>query len=130
MAETLLNLDYEIISGGTDTHLVLIDLTPKGISGKKAEIALEEAGITTNKNMVPFDERSPMVTSGIRVGTPALTTRGMKEDEMIQIAKLMDNIIKNIQDEKIIRDTRNTVSELCSAFPIYEEFVIDAMPQL
>jgi len=130
LAETLLNLGYDIVSGGTDTHLVLIDLTPKGISGKKAEIALEEAGITTNKNMVPFDERSPMVTSGIRVGTPALTTRGMKEDEMIQIAKLMDNIIKNIQDEKIIRDTRNTVSELCSAFPIYEEFVIDAMPQL
>ena len=130
LAETLLNLGYDIVSGGTDTHLVLIDLTQKGISGKKAEIALEEAGITTNKNMVPFDERSPMVTSGIRVGTPALTTRGMKEDEMIQIAKLMDNIIKNIQDEKIIRDTRNTVSELCSAFPIYEEFVIDAMPQL
>ena len=130
LAETLLNLGYDIVSGGTDTHLVLIDLTPKGISGKKAEIALEKAGITTNKNMVPFDERSPMVTSGIRVGTPALTTRGMKEDEMIQIAKLMDNIIKNIQDEKIIRDTRNTVSELCSAFPIYEEFVIDAMPQL
>ena len=130
LAETLLNLGYDIVSGGTDTHLVLIDLTPKGISGKKAEIALEEAGITTNKNMVPFDERSPMVTSGIRVGTPALTTRGMKEDEMIQIAKLMDNIIKNIQDEKIIRYTRNTVSELCSAFPIYEEFVIDAMPQL
>ena len=130
LAETLLNLGYDIISGGTDTHLVLIDLTPKGISGKKAEITLEEAGITTNKNMVPFDERSPMVTSGIRIGTPALTTRGMKEDEMIQIAKLMDNIIKNIQDEKIIRYTRNTVSELCSAFPIYEEFVIDAMPQL
>ncbi len=130
LAETLLNLDYDIVSGGTDTHLVLIDLTPKGISGKKAEITLEEAGITINKNMVPFDERNPMVTSGIRIGTPALTTRGMTEDEMIQIAKLMDNIIKNIQDEKIIRDTRNTVSELCSAFPIYEEFVIDAMPQL
>jgi glycine hydroxymethyltransferase len=75
LAETLLNLDYDIVSGGTDTHLVLIDLTKKGISGKKAEITLEEAGITTNKNMVPFDERSPMVTSGIRIGTPAVTTR-------------------------------------------------------
>ena len=97
---------------------------------KKAEIALEEAGITTNKNMVPFDEKSPMITSGIRIGTPALTTRGMKENEMIQIARLMDNVINNIQDESIIRDTRDTVSELCSAFPIYEEFALDAMPQL
>ena len=130
LAETLLNLGYDIVSGGTDTHLVLIDLTPKGISGKKAEITLEEAGITTNKNMVPFDERSPMVTSGIRIGTPALTTRGMKEGEMIQIAKLMDNVITNIQDEKFIRDTRNTVSELCSDFPIYEESAVNAMPQL
>ena len=74
---------------------------------------MEEAGITTNKNMVPFDERSPMVTSGIRIGTPALTTRGMKEEEMIQIARLMDNVITNIQDKKVIRDTRDTVSELC-----------------
>ena len=130
LAETLLNLGYDIVSGGTDTHLVLIDLTQKGISGKKAEIALEEAGITTNKNMVPFDEKSPMITSGIRIGTPALTTRGMKENEMIQIARLMDNVINNIQDESIIRDTRDTVSELCSAFPIYEEFALDAMPQL
>ena len=130
LAETLLNLDYDIVSGGTDTHLVLIDLTPKGISGKKAEITLEEAGITTNKNMVPFDERSPMVTSGIRIGTPALTTRGMKEKEMIQIARLMDNVITNFQDEKVIRNTRDTVSELCSAFPIYEESAINAMPQL
>ena len=78
LAETLLNLGYDIVSGGTDTHLVLIDLTKKGISGKKAEITLEEAGITTNKNMVPFDERSPMVTSGIRIGTPAVTTRGFR----------------------------------------------------
>ncbi len=79
LAETLLNLGYEIVSGGTDTHLILVDLTKKGISGKKAEISLEASGITTNKNMVPFDERSPMITSGIRIGTPALTSRGMKE---------------------------------------------------
>ena len=130
LAETLLNLDYDIVSGGTDTHLVLIDLTKKGISGKKAEITLEEAGITTNKNMVPFDERSPMVTSGIRIGTPAVTTRGFQENEMIQVANLIDNVIQNIQDETIIQNTRNSVSELCTQFPIYEDFVIDEMPQL
>ena len=121
LAETLLNLDYDIVSGGTDTHLVLIDLTQKGISGKKAEITLERAGITTNKNMVPFDKKSPMVTSGIRIGTPALTTRGFKENEMIQIAGLIDDIIQNIEEEKIIEDTRNRVSELCSTLPLYEK---------
>ena len=130
LAETLLNLGYDIVSGGTDTHLVLVDLTKKGISGKKAEIALEEAGITTNKNMVPFDERSPMVTSGIRIGTPAVTTRGFQENEMLQVANLIDNVIQNIQDETIIKNTRNSVSELCAQFPIYEDFAIDEMPQL
>ena len=130
LAETLLNLGYDIVSGGTDTHLVLIDLTKKGISGKKAEIALEEAGITTNKNMVPFDERSPMVTSGIRIGTPAVTTRGFQENEMVQVANLIDNVIQNIQDETIIKNTRNSVSELCAQFPIYEDFAINEMPQL
>ena len=130
LAKTLLNLGYDIVSGGTDTHLVLIDLTKKGISGKKAEITLEEAGITTNKNMVPFDERSPMVTSGIRIGTPAVTTRGFQENEMLQVANLIDNVIQNIQDETIIKNTRNSVSELCAQFPIYEDFAIDEMPQL
>ena len=130
LAETLLNLGYNIVSGGTDTHLVLIDLTQTGISGKKAEITLEKAGITTNKNMVPFDEKSPMVTSGIRIGTPALTTRGFKENEMVQIARLMNDVIQNIQDEKVIRETRDSVSELCAAFPIYEESSINEVPQL
>ena len=130
LAETLLNLGYNIVSGGTDTHLVLIDLTQKGISGKKAEIILEKAGITTNKNMVPFDEKSPMVTSGIRIGTPALTTRGFKKNEMVQIARLIDNVIQNIQDETVIKDTRDSVSELCTAFPIYEEPAINEVPQL
>ena len=123
LAETLLNLGYEIVSGGTDTHLILVDLTKKGISGKKAERSLEESGITTNKNMVPFDEKSPMITSGIRIGTPALTSRGMKESEMIQIAHLIDGIIRNIEDNKIIQHTRLQVSELCSKFPLYEEFL-------
>ena len=130
LAETLLNLGYNIVSGGTDTHLVLIDLTQKGISGKKAEMTLEKAGITTNKNMVPFDKKSPMVTSGIRIGTPALTTRGFKENEMIQIARLIDDIIQNIEEEKIIKDTRNRVSELCSTLPLYEKNVLDEVPQL
>ena len=127
LAETLLNLGYDIVSGGTDTHLVLIDLTKMGISGKKAEIALENSGITTNKNMVPYDERSPMITSGIRIGTPALTTRGMKETEMILIAELIDSIIQNIHDEKTISRVREIVSELCITFPIYEESILDEM---
>ena len=95
-----------------------------------SEITLEKAGITINKNMVPFDEKSPMVTSGIRIGTSALTTRGFNENEMEEIAKLIDNIIQNIEDEKVIKDTRNKVLELCSAFPLYEENVIDEVPQL
>ena len=127
LAETLLNLGYDIVSGGTDTHLVLMDLTQKKISGKKAEISLEKAGITTNKNMVPFDERSPMITSGIRIGTPALTSRGMKENEMIQIAHLIDGVMRNIEDDNIIQHTSLQVSEICSAFPIYEKFLVDEM---
>ena len=119
MAETLINLGYDIVSGGTDTHLVLIDLTKKGISGKKAELALEESGITTNKNMVPFDEKSPMITSGIRIGTPALTSRGMKENEMIRIAHLINEVIQNIDEKKIIKRTNSMVSDLCEEFPIY-----------
>ena len=130
LAETLLNLGYDIVSGGTDTHVVLIDISQTGISGKKAEITLEEAGMTTNKNMVPFDEKSPMITSGVRVGTAALTTRGMGEDEMIQIAHLMDKVIRNHQDESIIMNTRNAVSELCSQFPLYEEPELDEVPGL
>ena len=127
LAETLLNLGYEIVSGGTDTHLILVDLTKKGISGKKAEIALEESGITTNKNMVPFDEKNPMITSGIRIGTPALTTRGMKENEMIQIAYLIDGVIKNIDNNNFIQKTCRKVSELSLAFPLYEELLEDEM---
>ena len=127
LADSLLNLNYKLISGGTDTHLILVDLSNKSISGKKAEIALEKAGITTNKNMIPFDEKSPMITSGIRIGTPALTSRGMKEDEMKQIAYLIDGTIQNIDDEKTILSIRSKVSELCSKFPIYKELTINEM---
>ena len=125
LAKSLLNLGYDIVSGGTDTHLVLIDLTKKGISGKQAEHVLESAGITTNKNMVPFDERSPLVTSGIRIGTPALTTRGFGEDEMKIIANLINDVLLNINSDLVVNNTRNSVLELCNQFPIYESFILD-----
>ncbi len=130
LAKTLLNLGYDLISGGTDTHLVLIDLTKKDISGKKAENVLEQAGITTNKNMVPFDKKSPLITSGIRIGTPALTTRGFGENEMIEIAKLIDNVISDINNPQVIKNTQKKVYELCSMFPLYSERIINEVPQL
>mgnify|MGYP003983034961 CR=1 FL=1 len=121
LADKLLSLDYQLVSGGTDTHLVLIDLSKEGISGKKAERRLEEAGITTNKNMVPFDQRSPMVTSGIRIGTPALTSRGMGNDAMKLIAGLIYSVIKNIDDDSVIEKVNKKVIELCDEFPLYPE---------
>ena len=121
MADEFIKKDYKIISGGTDTHVVLIDLTSKGISGKAAEKSLEKAGITVNKNMVPFDTRSPFITSGIRVGTPALTTRGMGPSEMVQIVNLIDRIVKNIDDEDISKKVNAKVKELSESFPLYNE---------
>ena len=121
MADEFIKKDYKIISGGTDTHVVLIDLTSKGISGKAAEKSLEKAGITVNKNMVPFDTRSPFITSGIRVGTPALTTRGMGPNEMVQIVNLIDRIVTNIDDEDISKKVNAKVKELCEFFPLYNE---------
>ena len=115
-----LSLGYELVSGGTDTHLLLIDLTSKNVSGKKAENSLESVGITTNKNMVPFDQRSPMVTSGIRIGTPSLTTRGMAENEMKIIAKQIDRIISNIDNEVIYKQVKKEVVELSNSFPLYQ----------
>ena len=119
LANELQKMDYNLVSGGTDTHLVLIDLSNKNITGKNAENRLEEAGITTNKNMVPFDQKSPMITSGIRIGTPALTTRGMGENEMKKIAKLIDLVIKNIEDDSIISKVKSSVIELCNSFKLY-----------
>ena len=121
MASVFMDKDYNIISGGTDTHVLLIDLTNKAISGKKAENRLEAAGITVNKNMVPYDERSPMITSGIRVGTPAMTTRGMGRDEMIQIVDLIDRVIQSPDDESVVARVKNQVGELCRQFPLYSE---------
>ena len=119
ISKELLSLGYDLVSGGTDTHVVLIDLTKNNVTGKIVESTLEKAGITTNKNMVPFDKMSPMVTSGIRIGTPAMTTRGMGVDEMKIIAQFMDQIIQGIDNEHLIRSVRSGVEELCKSFPLY-----------
>jgi len=112
---------YNLVSDGTDTHLVLLDLQNKNISGKAAEIALDEAGITVNKNMVPFDPKSPFVTSGIRIGSPAMTTRGMGVDEVKIVVDLIDQTIMNHDNKDKINSIRSAVNELCSTFPIYEQ---------
>ena len=120
LAKALMNKNYEIISGGTDNHLMLIDLRNKNISGKQAEIALVKADITCNKNMVPFDDKSPFVTSGIRLGTPAVTTRRMKEKDMEQIANWIDGIVRDIENETLIAKTKAEVNEFMKQFPLYE----------
>jgi glycine hydroxymethyltransferase len=121
LAEELMTRDYQLVSGGTDNHLVLLDLRNKEISGKKAERALEEAGITVNKNMVPFDTRSPFITSGIRIGTAALTSRGFKESEMKTIVAFIDKAISKADDAEELKRIRNQVSELSKQFPLYPE---------
>lgn len=120
MAKEFLKLDYDLVSGGTDTHVLLIDLTNKSINGKKAENILGKAGIHLNKNMVPFDTKSPFITSGIRIGTPAITTRGMGEPEMIQIVNWIDKIINDPDNKKLCSDILLDVNDLCSKFPIYK----------
>ena len=119
MADEFLKLDYTLISGGTDTHLNLIDLSNKNITGKMAENILGLAGITVNKNMVPFDTKSPFITSGIRVGTPAITTRGMKGTEMKQIVKWIDLVLNSPNDNSVISNIKFEVNSMCSNFPIY-----------
>ncbi|MBT5232886.1 MAG: serine hydroxymethyltransferase, partial [Flavobacteriaceae bacterium] len=112
MADEFIKRDYKIISGGTDNHMMLIDLRNKNISGKDAELALVKADITANKNMVPFDDKSPFVTSGIRFGTPAITTRGLKEKDMILIVDLIDRVIKNSQNLDEISRVKVEVNKL------------------
>jgi glycine hydroxymethyltransferase len=119
MAEEFNKLDYNLVSGGTDTHVMLIDLSNKKITGKQAEIALGKSGIALNKNMVPFDTRSPFITSGIRVGTPAITTRGMEENEMKQIVFWIDLVINNHENEKILESVKRDVKSICERFKIY-----------
>ena len=122
LAESLAQKGYKIVSNGTSNHLMLVDLSNKNVSGKKAEIALEKAGITVNKNMVPFDTKSPFVTSGIRIGTPAATTRGMKEEDMKVIAEIIDKAITNFENEEKLEGLKPEVKNLCSKFPLYSEF--------
>ena len=119
LAATLTNNGVQIVSGGTDNHLMLLDLRPQDLTGKAAQAALEEAGITTNKNMIPGDPQKPTVTSGIRIGTPAMTTRGMDETEMKQIGTWIAEIVNSRFDSEIIRRTHGQVRELCAAHPLY-----------
>ncbi len=119
LAQSLMQLGYHIVSGGTDTHVMLVDLRNKKINGKQAEQVLERGGITVNKNMVPFDDQSPFVTSGIRLGSPALTTRGMKEEQFKEIARLIDKTLSNNTADTIIEQVRSEVLDLCQQFPLY-----------
>ncbi|HNR07181.1 MAG TPA: serine hydroxymethyltransferase [Saprospiraceae bacterium] len=121
MARRFNELNYQIISGGTDNHLMLINLSNKNISGKEAEEALGKAEITVNKNMVPFDEKSPAVTSGIRLGTPAITTRGLKEEECIQIVDWIEEILTHPDKEDLILGIKKKVNEMMAGFPLYPE---------
>jgi glycine hydroxymethyltransferase len=119
LAEALMERGYRLVSGGTDNHLMLVDLTSKGITGRDAEVALDKVGITVNKNGIPFDTKKPMVTSGIRIGSPAVTTRGMKEDDMKAIASLIDRTLSAIGDESQQAKIAGEVKELTGRFPFY-----------
>jgi len=121
LADRLAEAKFKIVSGGTDTHLLLVDLRNKDITGKEAEEALDSAGITVNKNTVPFETRSPFVTSGIRIGTPALTTRGMKEREMERIGDLIVETLNHLNEPEFHKKTRKRVRDLSEQFPLYAE---------
>ncbi|HOB30616.1 MAG TPA: serine hydroxymethyltransferase [Bacillota bacterium] len=119
LAEGLKKRGFRLVSGGTDNHLILVDLTPKGVTGKQAEQSLDKVGITVNKNAIPFDKRKPTITSGIRIGTPAVTTRGMKEPEMELIASLIDRTISERENEEVLNEIAQEVLDLTSKFPFY-----------
>ncbi len=119
MAKAFVERDYHLISGGTDNHMMLIDLRNKNINGKQAENALVKADITVNKNMVPFDDKSPFVTSGIRVGTAAITTRGLKEDDMEAIVALIDEVIMNFENEAVLEAVAEKVNEMMGARELF-----------
>ncbi len=121
LADELKNQGFRLVSGGTDNHLMLVDLTAKGVNGKEAQEALDRAAITVNKNGIPFDTQGPQVTSGIRIGTPAVTTRGMKENEMRLIASYIADVIANINDENKIQAVAAQVKTLCAQFPLYQQ---------
>lgn len=119
LADHMVGLGYDLISKGTDNHCMLIDLRNKNVTGKAAEKALEAAHITVNKNMVPFDDKSPFVTSGIRIGTPAITTRGLMETEMERLAGLIDKVISDHENESVIQSVRSEVSDWMSDYPLF-----------
>jgi glycine hydroxymethyltransferase len=119
MAKAFMARDYNIISGGTDNHLMLIDLRNKNITGKKAQETLDKAHITLNKNAVPYDDKSPFVTSGIRVGVPAITTRGMMESDMEKVVELIDRILSDIDNAEVIEKVKGEVKEMMKEFPLY-----------
>ncbi len=120
MSETIEKGGLKIVSGGTDSHLFLVDLRPLNVKGKDAQEALEKAGITLNKNGIPYDPEKPAITSGIRIGSPAVTTRGMKEAEMVKIGEAVVKVMKNISDEKVIAEVKTEMAKLCKDFPIYQ----------
>jgi glycine hydroxymethyltransferase len=122
LAEGLMERGFDLVSGGTDNHLMLVDLRNKGVTGKVAEKALDHAGITVNKNTVPAETESPFVTSGIRIGTPALTTRGLGVEEMRAIAGLIDRVIAKPADEQVATAVRGEVREMCARFPLYGQW--------
>ena len=120
MADALVKGGLRIVSGGTDNHLMLVDLRPKGVTGKLAEESLEKAGITCNKNAIPNDPEKPFITSGVRLGTPAITARGMKEDEAVKIAEMIIKVLENVNDDEKIAEVRNEVLKLTEKFPLYK----------
>lgn len=120
MAQTFMDRGINIVSNGTENHMFLVDLIDKGITGKEADAALGRANITVNKNAVPNDPQSPFVTSGLRIGTPAATTRGFKEAEVTEVASWICDVIENIKDDKIIGEVKEKVKILCSKFPVYQ----------
>jgi glycine hydroxymethyltransferase len=120
LARSLTNSGFRLVSGGTDNHLMLVDVFSKGVTGKVAEASLGKAGITVNKNAIPFDQNPPMVASGIRVGTPALTTRGMRETEMEKIGAMIARVLAAPDDDRVIRMVKTEVEDLCRQFPLYD----------
>ncbi|HOD35679.1 MAG TPA: serine hydroxymethyltransferase [Syntrophales bacterium] len=124
LAETLIAEGFRLVSGGTDNHLMLIDVSGKGITGLEGGAALDKAGITANMNMIPFDTKGPQVTSGVRIGTPAITTRGMKEEEMKAVGRMIAHVLKDVKDERRQKEVREQVRLLCEKFPLYRDRIL------
>ena len=123
LADRLMENNFDLVSGGTDNHLMLVKLMKEGLTGKEADETLERAGITLNRNMIPFDTAKPLVTSGIRIGTPAITTRGMKEPQMVQVGDLITEVLRNIKSEETVKSVHSRVKALCDQFPLYPDLL-------